>query len=212
MGVLRSLTRGMAGAAKVVLGGIPAPDPAVDRLEQLQSAVDAAAMAVRAAGDDLELAHFELEEGAADRLAPAEVILQAAEQTLGRCQRQLAAQTTVRQQQATVEAAAQRAEAMAGLAKLVKDREAAGKQIEAALDELAAGVKALAEIDAQVAAVPTSIRGPNFVLGGNSHQHKGYLDIELERRIGGASHSGVMTLAAYIEVGNDLLRRASRQS
>lgn len=167
MTVLRNLARGAASAAAKVARpiadafGIPEPTPDVDRLAQLQAAIDAAALAVNEAREDLELAYLESEEGAPNRIPAAENALQAAEATLERCQMALNAQRTVRDRRAVEDARKGRRETWRKAEELAQDRVAAAGKL---ADALRAAGKHYQDfvrlgIDAYNA-IPQSVRWP----------------------------------------------------
>ena len=93
---------------------------------------------------------------------------------------------------------------------LVTQRDRAGKMIEDALQALEQGVKALAEIDTDIASIPTGVLGPNYVQGHNGG--KAAMDrqitVELQQRgIQGRPSSVAMpSFADWLNTGTELLR------
>lgn len=106
MGVLENI-RGKAKALADV-AGIEAPE---DRATRLQTELDAATRTLVDSRSDLELAHLELEEGAADRIAAAEATLEQAEKDFNRARRAREAARTVSERRQVEKAKKDRAAA-----------------------------------------------------------------------------------------------------
>lgn len=161
MAVLRSLTRGPASAAAKAATalGIADPAPEADRLAQLQGAADSAAGNLQAAREDLELAHFELEEGAPDRILATEQALHLAEQTFQRAQRALQAYHAVRDKAATADAVKARKAAWARAEELAQNRVAAAGRLAECLRAAGEQYKELVRLGPEIYnAIPADVR------------------------------------------------------
>lgn len=149
------------------------------------------------------------EAGDRELISKTEAALISAERAADRATRALQiAEDKLRRAREAAEAAPL-AEARKRLAALVAARDRAGKQIEEALVALEAGVKELADIDADIFALPGSVRGSDCVPGHNIG--KGAIEMRLAVELaqrgvqGQPSSMALPRFAEWLAVGSNLL-------
>ena len=196
---LRKLTDALTGAPSI-------PD-AEERAKAARLATIESGAAVTAARTARTLAD---ETGDVDQIQKAEAALIASERSADRATRSLEIAERRLDQARQAASAAELGEARKRLGALVIQRDKAGKDIEQALIALEAGVKALADIDADIASVPSSVLGSYYVQGQNGGRAamERQITVELQQRgiQGRPSSVALPSFADWLSTGSDLLR------
>ncbi len=188
------------------LTGTDVPSAEARAVAARQQTIDAAASvdtakAARTAAD---------ETGDAGAIQAAEASVIAAERNADRATRALTLAENKLQRAKQAASAAELGEARKRLAGYITARDKAGKTIEDALQALEHGVKTLAEIDTDIASIPTGVLGPNYVQGHNGG--KAAMDrqitVELQQRgiQGRPSSVALPSFSDWLATGTELLR------